>query len=253
MFALPDTWGPAGATPNGSIGDLLALGRTQLTGGVSPAGHRVLSAELTTLMRTVSHDMRTPNSPPIGHGWMLLPFGDTTVLAFSGASPGGIAMLVVAPEHDFVFAAFGNDPRAMALHDQLLLGLLREHLGSEIPDVISGGAADVDLARCAGTYRSNQLRIDVRVVDRQLEERTIYEPADADQERIFTGFSGGLLVGAPPRRLVAVGRDLFAPAGVPLAAFNGYSRLQLVSFHGDADGRATHRLAGRMSRRDRDG
>jgi CubicO group peptidase (beta-lactamase class C family) len=33
MFMLPDSWAPAGATPIGSVRDLLALGRTHLAGG----------------------------------------------------------------------------------------------------------------------------------------------------------------------------------------------------------------------------
>src|SRR5215813_14891 len=45
MFMLPDTWAPAGATPIGTIGDLLAFGRSHLAGGLSPTGTRVLSRE----------------------------------------------------------------------------------------------------------------------------------------------------------------------------------------------------------------
>src|SRR6266542_2352713 len=74
---------------------------------------------------------------PISLGWLLVPFGKTTVLSMSGASPGGVAVLVVVPEHDLAFAAFGNDPRAMALHDQILLWLLRDHLNVEVPDLVS--------------------------------------------------------------------------------------------------------------------
>ncbi|HVV13481.1 serine hydrolase domain-containing protein [Amycolatopsis sp.] len=61
MFTLPDTWGPAGGTPIGTVADLLAFGRTHLAGGVSPAGTHVLSAESTSLQQ-VAHDMgsRTP-------------------------------------------------------------------------------------------------------------------------------------------------------------------------------------------------
>src|SRR6266700_6317525 len=66
MFTLPDTWAPAGATPIGTTADLLAFGRTHLAGGMSPTGNRVLSRESTARMQSVSHDMRTPNSPPIG-------------------------------------------------------------------------------------------------------------------------------------------------------------------------------------------
>lgn len=250
MFKLPDSWAPAGSTPIGTIRDLLAFGRTHLAQGLSPAGKRVLSPESTARMQAMSHDMGTPNVPPIGFGWLLMPLGGTTVLSMSGASPGGVAVLAVVPEHDFVFAAYGNEPRAMALHDQLLLSLLREHFGVTVPDFEPDFRRVGDLTAYAGTYRSNQLRVDVSVVDGQLEETTVYEPLDDAQERIFTRFAGAHFP-LPPRRMVPVGKDLFAPAGVPLHSFSGYSRQMLVSYHGVTDGRATHRCAGgRMTRRD---
>jgi CubicO group peptidase (beta-lactamase class C family) len=250
MFMLPDSWAPAGATPIGTIGDLLAFGRTHLANGVSPSGRRVLSHEATAGMQSVSHDMGTPNVPPIGLGWLLMPFGRTTVLSMSGASPGGVAVLAVVPDHDLAFAAFGNDPRAMALHDQLLLWLLRQHLKVEVPDLVPDPPPTGDLTPYVGTYRSNQLRVDVSVADGQLEEHLAYEPLDEVQERIFTGFAGGSFP-VPPRRFVPVGKDLFAPAGMPLQAFNGYSRQLLVSYHGVNEGRSNHRCAGgRMTRRE---
>jgi len=249
MFMLPETWAPAGSTPIGTIGDLLSFGRTYLADGVSPSGKRVLSRESVVRMRTVSHDMGTPNAPPIGLGWLLVPFGSTTVLSMSGASPGGVAVLVVVPEHDLVFAAFGNDPRAMPLHDRLLLWLLRDHLGVDVPDLVTGTTPVSDLTPYAGTYRSNQLRVDVRVVDGQLEETMTYEPLDDQQMRIFTRFSGATFP-FPPRRFVPIREDLFAPVGMPLRAFNGYSRILLVSYHGAAGGRWHYRCAGgRMTRR----
>jgi CubicO group peptidase (beta-lactamase class C family) len=250
MFMLPDSWAPAGSTPIGTIRDLLAFGRTHLANGLSPSGKRVLSGEATARMQSVSHDMGTPNVPPIGLGWLLMPFGNTTVLSMSGASPGGVAVLAVVPEHDLAFAAFGNDPRAMALHDQILVWLLRQHLNVEVPDLVSDTSSASDLTPYVGTYRSNQLRVDVSVVDGQLEEKLAYEPLDEVQERIFTGFAGGSFP-APPRRFVPVGKDLFAPAGMPLQAFNGYSRQLLVSYHGVNEGRSNHRCAGgRMTRRE---
>ena len=253
LFMLPDSWAPAGSTAIGPIRDLLAFGRTHLANGVSPSGKRVLSRESTARMQSVSHDMGTPNVPPIGLGWVLMPFGKTTVLSHSGASPGGVAVLIVVPEHDLVFAAFGNDPRAMALHDQMLLWLLRQHLHVEVPDLVSGTTPVSDLTPYAGTYRSNQLRVDVSVVDGQLEEQMTYEPLDDVQERIFTRFSGGSLP-VPPRRFVPIRKDLFAPAGMPLQAFNGYSRQLLVSYHGISKGRANYRSAGgRMTRREHAG
>jgi CubicO group peptidase (beta-lactamase class C family) len=249
MFKLPDSWAPAGSTAIGTVSDLLAFGRMHLGYGVSPSGKRVLSGELAARMQAVSHDMGTVNVPPMGLGWPLVPFGATTVLSMSGASPGGVAVLAVVPEHDLAFAAFGNDPRALALHDQLLLWLLRQHLAVEVPDFAADSHPGVDLSAYVGTYRSNQLRVDVRMADDQLEETMTYEPLDEVQERIFTRFAGGSFP-MPPRRFVAVGSDLFAPAGMPLQAFSGYARQLLVSYHGIRNGRATYRCAGgRMTRR----
>lgn len=194
-----------------------------------------------------------PNVPPIGLGWLLMPFGATTVLSMSEASPGGVAVLAAVPEHDFAFAAFGNDPRAMALHDQLLLSLLGQHLDVKVPDFTADSSLVSDLMPYAGTYHSNQLRVDVRVVNGQLEETMAYQPLDEAQERIFTRFAGGSFP-FPPRRFVPVGSDLFAPAGMPLEAFSGYSRQLLVSYHGNGEGHTNYRCAGgRMTRREHGG
>jgi CubicO group peptidase (beta-lactamase class C family) len=250
MFKLPDSWAPAGSTPIGTIADLLAFGRTHLTNGIAPTGKRVLSSESATRMRSVAHDMGTPNVPPIGLGWLLVPFGQTTALSMSGASPGGVAVLVVVPEHDLVFAAFGNDPRAMALHDQILLWLLGQYLDLDVPDLVSETAGVRDLNRYVGTYRSNQLRVDVSAVDGQLEEKASYEPLDDEQARTFSRFSGGSFT-YPPRRFVPIRENLFAPAGMPLKTFNGYSRMFLVSYHGVNQGRANYRCSGgRLTRRE---
>jgi hypothetical protein len=119
------------------------------------------------------------------------------------------------PEHNFAFAAFGNDPRAMALHDQLLLSLLGQHFDVKVPDLASDTRPVTDLTPYVGRYSSNQLRVDVSVVDGQLEETMTYEPLDEVQAQIFTRFAGGLSP-LPPRRFVPVGRDLFAPAGMQL-------------------------------------
>ncbi|MFC4587623.1 serine hydrolase domain-containing protein [Sphaerisporangium corydalis] len=249
MFMLPETWGPAGGTPIGTVADLLAFGRTHLAGGVSPSGARVLSPASTALMQRTSHDMATPNVPPMGLGWVRYPFGDTTVLAMSGASPGGVAILCVVPGHDLVFTAFGNTSGAIMLHDRILRWLLSEHLGVRIPALITGREQDVDLTPYAGTYRSDQLRIDVSIADGGLEERTTYEPADESQERIFTRFSGGM-TSAPPRRYVPIRPGLFAPAGYPVETFDGYLRLLLVSYHDVRDGQARFRNGGgRLTRR----
>jgi hypothetical protein len=131
----------------------------------------------------------------------------------------------------------------MALHDQLILWLLRDHLNVDVPDLVSEATPVPDLSPYGGTYRSNQLRVDVSVVDGQLEETVTYEPLDEMQAQILAGFAGGSVT-AQQRRFVPVRQDLFAPAGTPLEAFNGYSRVFLVSYHGHSDGHANYRCAG---------
>jgi CubicO group peptidase (beta-lactamase class C family) len=238
MFMLPQTWGPAGGTPIGTVDDLLAFGRAYLD-------RRLLSAESVALMETVTGDPGTPNASPVGLGWLVRSLASrpaptseapSTALTMSGASPGGVAVLVVMPERDLVFAAYGNDPRALELHDDLL-----DHLAGDVEKPVYT-RQEIDLTPYAGTYRSNQLRIDVRVVDGELEEQVTYEPADASQKKIFTGFIGGPFE-APPTRYVPIGPDLFAPAGLPLDALPPH---YIVSYH---DGAAYRCSGGRMTRR----
>jgi hypothetical protein len=249
MFKLPDSWSACGSTGIVTIADLLAFGRTHLSDGVAPTGERVLSADLAQQMRMPAFDMGTPNVPPVGLGWWLVPFGNTSVLWHGGGSPGGTAALFVVPEHDLVFAAYGNAAGAAALHDRLFLWLLQDHLGVEVPSPVSE-TTDVDnLGRYEGTYRSHQLRWDVKAVDGRLEETPVFEPQDEAQARILGQFSGGQFP-PPGRRLVPVREGLFAIEGTTLPALAGLGRLMLVSFHGDDGGHPTHRSHGaRLPRR----
>jgi CubicO group peptidase (beta-lactamase class C family) len=251
MFRLPESWSACGSTPVATIADLLAFARTHLADGLAPSGERVLSSELTRQMRTVTVDMGTPNVSAIGLGWPFLSSGETAVLYHGGASPGGVAALIVVPEHDFAFATFGNAGGAMTLTDRLARWLLHDYLGLESPAVVSSVIELADMDPYEGVYRSDQLRVDVKAVDGQLEETMTYEPFDASQAETFEQFSGGGQFPTPPRRLVPVGDGLFAPAGAPLDMFNGLGRVALVSFHGLTDGKAAYRSSGgRMSRRE---
>jgi hypothetical protein len=103
----------------------------------------------------------------------------------------------------------------VGIHDQLLLSLLGQHFDVKVPDLTSDTRPVSDLTPYVGRYRSNQLRVDVSVVDGQLEETITYEPLDDVQQRIFTRFAGGSFP-FPPRRFAPIGWDLFAPAGMPL-------------------------------------
>jgi hypothetical protein len=104
--------------------------------------------------------------------------------------------------------------------------------------------------------RGNPVRVVVRVrhhhAQRPAHRGTLAcrsHGADFDVVLIFTRFAGGSFP-VPPRRFVAVGSDLLAPAGMPLEAFSGYARQLLNSYNGIRDGHAIYRCAGgRLTRR----
>jgi hypothetical protein len=111
-------------------------------------------------------------------------------------------------EHDFVFTAFGNDGRAMPLHDQLILWLLREQLNEWVPELVSEATPVSDLSPYAGTYRSNHAgrrQRRGRSTRREGGLRTDGRDTGSDLHRV--GFAGGS-VAAPPRRFVPVRQDL---------------------------------------------
>jgi hypothetical protein len=59
-------------------------------------------------------------------------------------------VLVLVPKHDLAFAAFGNSAASAALHDRVLLWLLRDYIGLDVPDVIATASAVSDLSALRG-------------------------------------------------------------------------------------------------------
>ncbi|GAA1577573.1 hypothetical protein GCM10009827_119230 [Dactylosporangium maewongense] len=102
----------------------------------------------------------------------------------------------------------GNDLGALALHDELLHLLVGRFGEVEMPVY---APQVVDLQPDAGTYRSDQFRVDMCVVDGGPEEQATYEPADEVQGRIFTSFVGGSFT-VPPTRSSASTRPRCAGA-----------------------------------------
>ena len=62
-------------------------------------------------MQAVSHDMGTPNVPPIGLGWLLDAVrNNDRALHVRGVTRAAWRFWSSCLEHDLTFAAFGNDP-----------------------------------------------------------------------------------------------------------------------------------------------
>jgi hypothetical protein len=126
-------------------------------------GTRVLSAEMVERMHTVSHDMGRGESAAVGLGLLLIPFGDTTVLSMSGASPGGVAVLAPSCASSTSCSRPSAERAAVAgPARRAAVWLIRQHVPVTFPPLTR---PKTNLTGTPGTYRSHQLRVDVRVVD----------------------------------------------------------------------------------------
>ena len=235
LFMLPVSAAPAGATPIVTVGDLIAFARTHLADGLAPNGKRLLSAELCRAMRTPTFDLKTPNAPPVGLGWLLPPIGGTTAWWHGGGSPGGTASLTVFPEYDLVIASFGTGPGSSPMHDRLVTTVLREHLGLTVLPPFSEAATTLPMSHYEGDYEAFESRLEVRAGNGadELEVTSHYRPSSEEQERVLKLYTGSAS-GAATTTLTysAIHDNLFAPAGLAVDQFAGVlGRLALLSFH----------------------
>jgi CubicO group peptidase (beta-lactamase class C family) len=231
LFTLPETIGPAGGTPIVTVADLIAFGRTHLSGGVSPAGERVLSSELVAAMQTCEHDLGLPGLQPVGLGWWLTDLHGPRAPSHGGGSPGGNSWFFLLPEHDAVVASFATGPGAPVVNDALHAVVLR-HVAGKGPELpFRPGPVGVEPADLVGTYAANMVSARVErgdgdglVVHRGLD-------VDAEHRELFTQLWGPLDNAFPPVALTPVGVRLYAPQGLPLEKLGGLGgRFSLHAF-----------------------
>jgi hypothetical protein len=235
MFMLPVSGAGAGATAIVTIPEIIDFGRTHLDGGVAPNGTRVLSAELTEAMTIETFDLGTPNAPPMGLGWWLMPIGGTTALWHGGGSPGGTSSLAVFPEHDLVVASFGNGKGSPLVHDAIVKAVLEEHLGVDHGLPFEPAETTVGLERYEGTFSHFQMRSHVRPGDGEIELVPEFVPCDDEHEKFLEGYEGTAEM--PTAVMTPVRDDLFSVKDAPLELSAGmWGRMGLLSFHGDDGG-----------------
>jgi CubicO group peptidase (beta-lactamase class C family) len=102
--------GPAGATINTTIDDLLAFAQMHLRGGVAADGTRVLSEAST---RTMQEQQASCPEPELlgdgwGLGWFLRTGTGPTVIGHDGNTIGETACLRLIPEHNVAWALLMN-------------------------------------------------------------------------------------------------------------------------------------------------
>jgi CubicO group peptidase (beta-lactamase class C family) len=154
-WSLPRSNAPAGSTLCLTAAGLLSFGRMMLAGGVA-GGTRLLSEDAVAAMRTPQVDVpgtggRRPRQ--WGLGLMLFDWG-TPVYGHDGGTIGQNTTWRVLPEHDLVLAAVSNGGPYVSLVDDVLVPVLRDLTGVELPPypVPPDPPLPFDPARHTGTY-----------------------------------------------------------------------------------------------------
>tara|TARA_B100000029_G_scaffold373122_1_gene367299 strand:- start:266 stop:1792 length:1527 start_codon:yes stop_codon:yes gene_type:complete len=231
MFMLPVSAAAAGATPIVTIEDIIAFGRTHLNDGIAPNGKRILNRELISSMHTPTFDSRSPNVPPIGLGWWLIPIGGTTAWWHSGGSPGGYSNLTVLPEHDLVLASFNTGPGSAAMNEVISRIVLEDYLGLKLSVPFKTKKPTKPMSYYTGVYELFQSRYTIKEVEDGLIVNSKFLPFNEEQIRILSNFSGGNTE-APDIKLKLIQDNLFKVESLDedyFASFTG--RFGLMSFH----------------------
>jgi CubicO group peptidase (beta-lactamase class C family) len=233
LFSLPESAAGAGATPIVTVADMLAFGRTHLTGGLAPTGCRVLSEELTAAMLTPTFDLGIPSVPPIGLGWWLDPIAGTTAAWHGGSSPGGTSSFCILPEHDAVVVTFVSGPNAL-LNDTLHNAVIEHLSGRQAAIPYSPAPANPDPA-VAGEYAAFHVDKSISIHDGNLLVRTAVPFYDEELESVLDAYG---MPRASSITYVPVAPGLFRPEGVdPRTTTGCYGRLGLLADLPSAPGR----------------
>lgn len=156
--------GPAGATINTTIDDLLAFAQIHLRGGLAADGTRVLSEASTRAMR--EQQAACPEPELLGDGWGLGWFLRTgagpTVIGHDGNTIGETACLRLIPERNVAWALMMNLSGQNWASMELAQELIDPWLGTVTPGRPEPSDAPVShTERLVGVYQSVGARLTV--------------------------------------------------------------------------------------------
>ena len=156
--------GPAGATINTTIDDLLAFAQMHLRGGVAADGTRVLSEASTRAMQQAQASCPEPEllGDHWGLGWFLRTGPGPTVIGHDGNTIGETASLRLIPERDVAWALMMNLSGQNWASMELAQELIDPWLGTVTPGRPQPTAAPVPHPeRLVGVYQSIGSRLTV--------------------------------------------------------------------------------------------
>jgi dipeptidyl aminopeptidase/acylaminoacyl peptidase/CubicO group peptidase (beta-lactamase class C family) len=159
---------PRGRGPSGgiaaSVGDVLALARLHLAGGVARGGTRVLSEASCRAMRERQADVPDVHTwgDSWGLGWARFDWGERLV-GHDGVALGQFSFLRVLPERGLAVALLTNGGRAQDLYQELFRELMAEVAGVRmpVPPEPIPDPPEPDLLPYLGTYERSGMRTEI--------------------------------------------------------------------------------------------
>ena len=232
--------GPAGATPNSTVGDMLKFAKLHIDGGLAADGLRVLPESLIREMQVPQATL--PRQPGDGAhqwglGWMLFDWGGRRVIGHDGGTIGQNSALRILPEERFAVAVLTNTTPTGALFcNRVMRWLFGQYIGLEMEPYPKPPETPpaIDLSPYVGTYVKNEALTEITAAEGHLVAQTVN--------------TGPLAASAPPMpamHLFPVDETVF------LQQLPGTNVFQPVSFLQFEEGRPTYYFATRLSHRTR--
>jgi len=237
-WSIDRSSGPAGATPNSTVGDMLTFARMHIDGGLAADGLRVLPEALIQEMQAPQATL--PRHPGDGArqwglGWMLFDWGGRRIIGHDGGTIGQNSSLRILPEERFAVAMLTNTtPTGSMLCTRVMRWLFGQHMGVEMEPFPKPPETPpaIDLSRYTGTYVKNEALIEITEAEGHLV-----------QQAVNTGPLAASEPPSPAMHLFPVDETVF------LQQMPGTGVFQPVSFLQFENGRPAYFFATRLSRR----
>jgi dipeptidyl aminopeptidase/acylaminoacyl peptidase/CubicO group peptidase (beta-lactamase class C family) len=154
-WQLPRSMGPAGLI-SARAADVLAFARLHLTGGLTGAGERILTAESAAAM--VEKQAELPDRFTIGDswglGWIRDDWNGARIVGHDGNTIGQSAFLRLLPDQELAVTLLTNGGNAHDLYVELYREIFAELAGVAMPQPLEPPSAPVtvDATRHLGVY-----------------------------------------------------------------------------------------------------
>lgn len=163
--------GPAGLI-HATAREVLEFAKLHLDDGVAPDGTRVLSTDTARAMREPQVEVPDPYTlgSHWGLGWILMTWSGRPVYGHDGSTIGQGAFLRILPDARLAVCLLTNGGHGRDLFQDLYAEIFAELADVEMPGRLEPLAAPppVDVARHAGTYARESVRLTVEAKDDRL-------------------------------------------------------------------------------------